>query len=172
MKPKLRMILIGILFLFLGLLELCTGPLWWGCNPPYLLCATAVLACFAEEKTASLFGLAAGLIADFCSLGVFGIRAVLYLAIGYLTVFALETFLSRNVFSGVLLGILSVAVAELAAWGIAGLGGTVYPFAFAARTVFLPRLSMSVPVILLLYALFRVMYRERDSYPVRRRRRR
>lgn len=26
MKPKLRMILIGILFLFLGLLELCTGP--------------------------------------------------------------------------------------------------------------------------------------------------
>ncbi|MBO5248770.1 MAG: rod shape-determining protein MreD [Clostridia bacterium] len=168
MKPKLRWIITGILFLILGLTEHCVGPFWWGCNPPYLLCCVVVCAMFFEEKTASLFGLIFGLFADSMSSGIFGFRGVLYLCFGYLVAFLSERVLSRNVFSSTLTGILSVALAEIISWGVENLNHTV-PFVQAARYVFLPRLVMALPVMLLLYVVFTVLFRERDSYPVRRR---
>lgn len=168
MKPKLRLILMGILFVFLGLMEHCCGPLWWGCNPPYLLCAVVVCAMFCGEKEASLFGLVSGLFADVMAGGLFGMKAVVYLFFGYMIAFLGEKILSRNVFSCTLAGILSVLLNELAAWGIVSLN-TPVPAAAAAQYVFFPRVAMSLPVLLLLYLVFKLLFRERDIYPVRRR---
>lgn len=169
MKPKLRFAFVGILFLLLGLLEHCTGPLWWDCNPPYLLCAVAVCAMFMGEKSASLLGLFAGLVADAMTDGLFGLRAVMYLILGYLIAFLTEKILSRNVFSCALAGLLSVVLVELAAWGTVCLQQPV-SFVSAAEYVFLPRVVLSLPVVLLLYLIFSFLYREGEGYPVRRRR--
>ncbi len=167
MKPKLRLVLIGILFLLLGLAEHCIGPFWWGCNPPYLLCAVVVCAMFSGEKTAALFGLFSGLFADAMTSGIFGLKAVIFLFFGYMIAFLAEKILSRNVFSCTLAGILSVALSEFAVWGIENLDHPV-PLLTAAQYVFLPRLVMCLPVLLLLYVLFTLLFRERDGYPVRR----
>jgi len=169
MKPKLRIVIIGVLFLLLALTEHCTGPLWWECNPPYLLSAVAICAMFCGEKVASVFGLVSGLFADSMTSGVFGMRAVLFLFFGYMVAFLAEKVLSRNVFSCTLAGVVCVALNELAFWGVANLYDAV-PMATAARYVFLPRLAMSLPVLLLLYLFFFLLYRERDVYPTRRRR--
>ena len=169
MKPKLRIVIIGLLFVLLALTEHCTGPLWWECNPPYLLCAVTVCAMFCGEKVASLFGLVAGLFADSMTSGVFGLRAVLYLVLGYLIAFFAEKVLSRNIFTCILTGILSVALNELAFWGVVSLKHTI-PLATAAQYVFLPRLTMCLPVLIVLYFLFFLFYREREVYPTRRRR--
>lgn len=171
MKPKLRLVLAGVLFLFLGLLEHCSGPLWWDCNPPYLLCCVAVFSMFAGQKSAALFGLAAGLFADFTASGVFGVRAVLYLSLGYLIVFLGEKVLSRNIFTVTLTGVLCVALGEISVWGVVCLGRPE-AFAVAAQYVFLPRVAMSIPVVLLLYLFFVLLFGEKEPYSPRRRRRR
>ena len=168
MNPKLRFVLIGILFLLLGLTESCVGPLWWGCNPPYLLCAVVVCAMFSGEKAAALFGLFLGLFADSMASGIFGLRGVMYLFFGYMIAFLTEKIISRNVFSCMITGILAVALNELALWGIENLNHPV-PFFSAAQYVFLPRLVMGLPVLFLLYLLFFRLYREREGYSVRRR---
>ncbi len=167
MKPKLRLVLIGILFLVLGLAEHCVGPFWWGCNPPYLLCAVVVCAMFCGEKAASLFGLFFGLFADSMASGIFGFRAVTYLIFGYVIAFLVEKILSRNVFSGMITGILSVALYELILWGVEGLNHSVLLLT-AAQYIFLPRLVMSLPVLFLLYLLFSLWFRDRDGYSFRR----
>ncbi|MBQ4323335.1 MAG: rod shape-determining protein MreD, partial [Clostridia bacterium] len=168
MKVKLRPILIGILFLFLALTEHCTGPLWWECNPPYLLCAVAICSLFGGEKLASILGLVSGLFADSMTSGVFGVRAVLFLFFGYMVAFLAEKVLSRNVFSATLTGLGCVILGELASWGILCLSQSI-PFVTAAQFVFVPRVVMSLPVILLLYVLFSFLYREREPvYPVGR----
>lgn len=167
MKPKLRTAVIGLIFLLLGLIEHCIGPFWFGCNPPYLLCAVVICALFAGEKSAALFGLFSGLFADAMTSGIFGLRAVFFLFFGYMIAFLAEKILSRNVFSGTLAGMLSVGLCELAVWGIECMK-TPVPFVTAARYVFLPRLVMALPVLLLLYVLFTLLFRERDGYPVRR----
>ena len=169
MKPKLRLILVGILFLLLGLLEHCTGPVWWDCNPPYLLCAVVVCAMFSGEKAAALFGLFCGLLADGMTAGLFGLRGVLYLFFGYIIVFLTEKILSRNVFSCTLTGLLSVALGETAAWGVLCLQVPI-PFLIAAQYVFLPRLVLSLPLLVLLYGVFSLLYRESDGFSLGRRR--
>ena len=166
-KFKLKWIWISLLFLILGLSEHCLGPVWWGCNPPLLLCAVAVCSMFEGEKAGALFGLLAGLFADVMTGGVFGLRAVSFLILGYLIAFLEEKILSRNVFSCTLTGMLSVAVGELAGWGVVCLNSTV-PFLTAAQYVFLPRLAMSLPVLFILYIVFKLLSRERDGYSVRR----
>ena len=167
MKPYLRLILIGLLFLLLGLGEHCIGPLWWGCNPPALLCAVVVCSMFSGEKAAALFGLFSGLFADAMTTGIFGLRAVLFLIFGYMIAFLGETVLSRNVFSCTLAGILSVALSELAVWGLECLSAPVH-ISDAAQYVFMPRILMALPVLLLLYLIFTLLFRDRDGY-VRRR---
>lgn len=167
MKPKFRLVLAGILFLFLGLLEHCVGPFWWGCNPPYLLCSVVVFSMFSQEKSSALFGLFSGLFADSMTAGIFGLRGVMYLFFGYFIAFLTEKILSRNVFSCALTGILSVALSELAFWGIENLNYSV-SLQTAAQYVFLPRLVMCLPVILCLYFLFSLLFRERDGYSFRR----
>ena len=162
MKPKLRLILVGILFLILGLGEHCIGPLWWGCNPPMLLCAVTVCAMFSGEKSAALFGLFSGLFADAMVPGVFGLNAVLFLFFGYLIAFLSETVLSRNVFSCTVAGMLTVALCELAGWGVECLSSPI-PLPTAAYYVFLPRFVMALPVLLILYLLFSLLFRERDA---------
>lgn len=169
MNTKLRYVLIALLFVLLALVEHCTGPLWWSCNPPYLLCAVTVCAMFSGEKSASLFGLVVGLFADTMTAGLFGVRAILFLFFGYMIAFLEEKILSRNLLSCLLAGVVSVAVSELAFWGIAGLSYSVFP-ASAAQYVLLPRIAMSVPVLLLLYGVFFLLYREQDSSPTARRR--
>ncbi len=163
MKPKLRLFDIALLFLLCGLAEHCIGPLWWGCNPPYLLCATVVCSLFSGEKSAALFGLFAGLFADSVSAGVFGLRGVMFLVFAYLLAFFAEAFLTRNVFTCLLSGVVTVGLSELAVFGIENLS---HPVAFptAAYYIFLPRLVMSVPVLLLLYVVFSLLFRERDGY--------
>ncbi len=168
MKQKLRFVLTVLLFLILGLTEHCVGPLWLGCNPPYLLCAVVVCAMFAGEKVAALFGLFSGLFSDAMIPGIFGLRGVLLLFFGYMIAFLTEKIISRNVFSCTVVGILSVALGELALWGIQCMDRPV-PFLTAAQYVFLPRVSMSIPVLLLLYVVFTLLFRDRDGYPVRRR---
>ncbi len=168
MKPKVRLILTVILFLLLGLMEFCVGPFWWGCNPPYLLCAVVVCAMFFGEKEAAWFGLFSGLFADSMASGIFGLHAVMYLFFGYMIAFLIEKILSRNVFSCMLTGILFVLLNELALWGIETFDHSI-SLLTAAQYVFLPRLVMSLPVLFLLYLVFSVMFRERDGYSFRRR---
>ncbi|MBO5214482.1 MAG: rod shape-determining protein MreD [Clostridia bacterium] len=168
MKPKLRLILTGILFLLLGLTEFCVGPLWWGCNPPYLLCAVVVYAMFSGEKSAALFGLFSGLFADSMTSGVFGLHGVMYLFFGYMIVFLTEKIISGNVFSCTITGILTVALNEFALWGIENLDHPT-DLLTAAQYVFLPRLVMSLPLLFLLYSLFSFLFRERDGYSAGRR---
>ena len=170
MKPKLRIVLVGVLFLLLSLLEHCSGPLWWDCNPPYTLCCVAVCALFAGEKIASVFGLCVGLFADAMTADVFGLRGVLYLFFGYMIAFFAEKVLSRNVFAGTLTGIVTALLCEFALFGVTCLSRPV-PFSVAGPYVLLPRFVMSFPVTLLLYGVFWLMYRERDVYPTSRRRR-
>ncbi len=167
MKPKIRLLILSLLFLLLALTEHCIGPFWWGCNPPYLLCFTVVCALFSGEKTAAIFGLLAGLVADSASAGVFGLRAVMFLVFAYLLAFFTEAFLSRNVFTCLLSGVVTVGLSELAVFGIENLSHPV-PIQTAAYYIFLPRLVMSVPLLLLLYIVFSLLFRERDGYPVRR----
>ncbi len=167
MKLKWKLLWIGLLFIGLGLAEHCIGPVWWGCNPPLLLCAVVVCAMFEGEKSAALFGLFSGLFADAMLSGVFGLRAVLFLIFGYLIAFLEEKILSRNVFSCTIAGMISVALMELLEWGIVGMNHPV-PFWTAAQYVFLPRLAMSLPVLLLLYPLFVLFSRERDGFSPRR----
>ncbi len=167
MKPKIRLLFIGVLFLILGLAEHCVGPVWWGCNPPYLLCTVVVCAMFCGEKAAPLFGLFSGLFADSMASGIFGFRAVTYLIFGYMIAFLVEKILSRNVFSSTLAGVLSVALYEFMLWGIESLDSTI-PLLSAARYVFWPRLAMSLPVLLSLYFVFFLLFREREGYPARR----
>lgn len=166
-KFKLKWIWTSLLFLMLALCEHCLGPIWWGCNPPLLLCAVAVCAMFEGEKSAALYGLFAGLFADVMAGGVFGVRGVLFLILGYLIAFLEEKIVSRNVFSCTITGMIAVAVGELAGWGIVCLNSTV-SFLTAAKYVFLPRLAMSLPVLLLLYIIFKLLTRERDVFSVRR----
>lgn len=168
MKPNLRLIFTGILFLFLGLMEFCVGPFWWGCNPPYLLCAVAVCAMFFGEKPAALFGLFSGLFADSMASGIFGLHAVMYLFFGYMVAFLTEKIISRNVFSCMITGSFSVILNELALWGIETLDHSIDLLA-AAQYVFLPRLVMGLPVLFLLYLVFSAMFRERDGYSFGRR---
>ena len=168
MKPKFRLIVTGILFLFLGLIEFCIGPFWWGCNPPYLLCAVVVCAMFFGEKSAAWFGLFSGLFADAMASGIFGLHAVMYLLFGYMIAFLTEKILSRNVFSCMITGIFSVVLNEVVLWGIETLNHPI-DFLTAAQYVFLPRLVMSLPVLFLLYLVFSAMFRERDGYSFRRR---
>ena len=170
MKPKLRIVLIGILFFLFSLTEHCTGPIWWECNPPYSLCCVAVCAMFAGEKVSAIFGLALGLFADAMTAEVFGLRGVLYLFFGYMIAFLAEKVLSRNVFSCVLTGTVSAFLCELALFGVNSLYLKI-PFEIAGTYVFLPRVVMSLPVTLLLFGIFWLMYRERDVYPSPRRRR-
>ena len=167
MKAKLKPIWIGLIFVLLGLCEHCIGPLWWGCNPPFLLCAVVVCAVFEGAKRAALFGLFSGLFADVMVSGVFGMKAVLFLIFGYLMAFLEDKILSRNVVSSTIAGMICVGLMELIGWGIASLQGTV-PFWTAAQYVFLPRLVMSLPVLLLLYVVFTLLSRERDGFSVRR----
>ena len=170
MKPKLRIVLIGVLFVLLSLLEHCSGPLWWDCNPPYTLCCVAICALFAGEKVSSIFGLCMGLFADAMNADVFGLRGVLYLFFGYMIAFLAEKVLSRNVLSGVLTGVVSALLCEFAVFGVNTLYRTV-PFAVAGTYVLMPRVVMSLPVTLLLYGVFWLTYREREVYPTSRRRR-
>lgn len=167
MKIKLRYVLMGVLFLVLALTEHCVGPLWWGCNPPYSLCAVAVCAMFAGEKVASLVGLVLGLFSDAMVSGVFGVRAILFLFFGYMIAFFAEKILSRNVFSCILAGTVCVALSELASWGIVSLSSAI-PFGAAAQYVFIPRIAMSLPVLPLLYGVFFLLYREPDNSPTAR----
>jgi rod shape-determining protein MreD len=122
---------------------------------------------FSGEKAAALFGLVSGLFADAMASGIFGLRAVMFLFFGYMIAFLTEKILSRNVISCALTGILSVGFSELAEWGIF-CQNTPVDFATAAQYVFLPRVVMSLPVVLFLYYVFTLLYRERDVYPVRR----
>ncbi len=167
MRAKLKFVWIGLLFAVLGLLEHCVGPLWWGCNPPLLLCTVVVCAMFEGEKAAALFGLFAGLFADAMTSGVFGLKAVLFLFFGYFIAFLEEKILSRNIISSTITGIFCVGLMELIGWMIASLNSTI-PFWTAAQYVFLPRLVMSLPVLLLLYIVFILLSRERDGFSVRR----
>lgn len=167
MKPKLRLVFIGILFLLLGLAEHCVGPFWWGCNPPYLLCAIVICAMFCGEKSAALFGLFAGLFADSMASGIFGFRAVTYLIFGYIIAFLVEKIISRNVFSAIFTGILSVALYEILLWGVESLDHQV-EFLTVAQYILLPRLVMSLPVLFLLYLVFTLLFRDRDGYSFRR----
>lgn len=167
-KLIIRWVLMGGLFLLLGLIEHCTGPLWWHCNPPYLLCAVVLCAMFSGEKAASLYGLFSGLFADAMTAGVFGLHGAIYLIVGYLVAFLTEKILSRNVFSCTLTALLFVGLNEALSYLIVTLGSPI-SLSAALQYVFLPRLVMSLPVILILYVLFVLLYREREAYPTRRR---
>ena len=169
MKTTIRYFLLGLLFLFLALTEHCVGPFWWGCNPPYLLCAVSVCAMFSGEKVASVLGLVAGLFADSMTAGIFGLQAVLFLFFGYIIAFFSEKVLSRNVLTCLLSGLVAVILSELASWGVLCLE-TPVSLVLAARYVFFPRIVMSFPVLLLLYGVFFLLYREQDSSPTARRR--
>ena len=57
---------------------------------------------------------------------------------------------------------------ELFSYVIATLSSPI-SLSAAMQYVFLPRLVMSLPVILILYVLFVLLYREREAYPTRRR---
>lgn len=167
MRAKLKPIWIGLIFVLLGLCEHCIGPLWWGCNPPLLLCAVVICSMFEGAKYGALFGLFAGLFADIMVPGVFGLKAVLFLILGYLVAFLEDKILSRNILSSTLAGMVCVALMEIIGWGIASLQGSV-PFLTAAQYVFLPRLAMSLPVLLLLYFVFTLLSRDREGFSARR----
>lgn len=162
---KRMLLLIPLYFVFLAA-ETCFGPVWFDCMPPFLLCFTVYCAVFINEKAAAAVGLLSGLILDVSSSYVFGLRAVLYLLIGYLAGILAETVLSRNLFSALLLGVFFCFAAEAAVWGVLCLK-TPIPFRAAAWYVLLPRTAMSLPLLLLLYPVFR-KFPEKLKIPGRR----
>ena len=82
--------------------------------------------------------------------------------------FRASRILSRNIFSCTLTALLCVGLNELFSYVIATLSSPI-SLSAAMQYVFLPRLVMSLPVILILYVLFVLLYREREAYPTRRR---
>ena len=167
MRRLLRWVYTGILFLLLGLLEYCFGPIWMGCNPPYLVCAIVVCSMFFDEKSAAIFGLCAGLFADASSWGLFGLKAAFYMVLAYLIAFLTEKILSRNVITSTVVGFGCVFLSELLSYWLHSLSQEV-SFLTALRFVFFPRLVMCVPVLLLLYLFFFFLFRDRETRPGRR----
>lgn len=161
MKWK-RVLFAVLIFAVLSILENETGPVWNGCNPPYLLCGVILCAVFFGAGAGCCAGLVCGLLADVFSSHIFGFRAILFLILAYLTAFLADTVLSRSWFSCLLCGTVSSAVCECALWLAVSLR-TPIPADDAFFYVIMPRTAMSVPVTLLLYLLFARISREREA---------
>ena len=167
MKQVKKWILPVLLFVLLSLLENSVGPIWSGCNPPYLLCFSIMCALFFDEKSACVFGVLAGLAEDVFSSDLFGLRAAVYLILVYLIAFLNATVLSRNVITGCVAGVAACLLAEVVVWGGVSLR-TPVPVSHALRYVLLPRCVMALPVLLLLYGLFSRSVRDHDALTRRR----
>lgn len=158
---KRKWIVVILLFLFLSLAENCTGPVWSGCNPPYLLCFTVLSAMFFGEKISFGFALAAGLFSEAYASGFFGFRTVLFLILAYVIAALSATVLARNILSAGATGLAACFIMETGVWGAMCLK-TPVPFTSALRYVILPRCGMYVPVFFILYWFFSRFCRERD----------
>lgn len=151
-----RIIIYTLLFAVFYLLQTALNPITvFGVSPEYILACTVVLAMTEKEKFGSIYGLVFGLLCDFSSSGLFGTRALLFMAVGYVVGFLATSFMSVSLIGALFLGSMSAVIIET-------LLCTAYSFFMSLPLVplllytALPKLLLTLPVIIIVYIVFRL----------------
>ena len=151
---KHRIIIYNILFFVLFLLESCTGPVFGGLNPGYLLAGVCCVALLEGERFGAVYGIIFGLLRDFSVGSLFGLHGILFLVFGYSLGFLSKTVLSANVFTCIVTCTVACGLCEALAFLCESMLIFV-PLTFAVQTILLPKLVMNFPTCILLYFFIR-----------------
>lgn len=161
-----------ILTLLCYLFQYVWIPLRWNTVvPDFLLLLTVACAVRDEERTAAFVGLAAGLLSDYSGGGVFGLRGISFMLIGY--------FLSRLVDAAFSSGFLTALVAVLPVflltrilyWGGQLVVKGLFPVGDMLRYVTLPELILTLPFCPVLFGAVCLASPGRNGKITERRRR-
>jgi len=154
---KKRIISYSVLLLILFSVGNIMSPIRFaGVSPDFVLVGIICLAMLENEYYGSLFGLVFGLLCDFSSAGVFGLNALTYMAVGYLTGFLTDKFISVSLFGSLFLSAVFSTVSGV-------ITGMLYSF-FSGEAltdillyIELPKLIMNVASTVVIYFIFRLL---------------
>ena len=129
-----------------------------GVGTCFLLSATVCLGIFEKERFGALFGLFSGLFLDFATAAVFGLNAIAFMVIGFISGVFAQSRLSVSFFGALLLTGVSAAL-------YAVLPAILYSF-FESQPVTdvllysaLPKFALSVPPVVITFPLIRLLNR-------------
>jgi rod shape-determining protein MreD len=113
---------------------------------------------FEKERYGAIYGLIAGLFCDFANGGLFGLKAVFFMLLGYCIGFLLTKMMSLNMFTSFLLYIFSFLIFQLLNFSIHLMYNDTEIIENAFIYVIIPKLLISLPLVAILYALFKHVY--------------
>lgn len=141
-------------------------------SPDYVLILVTTAALFCGYRFASVFGLIAGLLCDYCDGLMFGLKGALFLICGYLIGVLVQVVLSRNLLTAYFSFLSAFIVCQ-----------TFYWFAFCLLehtggvgeillSYLLPQLLLSLPFVAPYYWVCKKLLKEKEKDTRRKKRRR
>ncbi|MDF2686246.1 MAG: rod shape-determining protein MreD [Clostridia bacterium] len=149
----------SLIFFILYLIEVTIVPIKINnLTPEYIYIAVVLIAMFEKERYGAIYGLIAGLFCDFANGGLFGLKAVFFMLLGYCIGFLLTKMMSLNMFTSFLLYIFSFLIFQLLNFSIHLMYNDTEIIENAFIYVIIPKLLISLPLVAILYALFKHVY--------------
>ncbi len=129
-----------------------------GVSTCFLLSATVCLGIFEKERFGAIFGLISGFFLDFAAAAVFGVNALAFMIIGFISGVFAQSRLSVSFFGALLLtGISAAAYAVLPAIFYSFFESQ--PVADVLLYSALPRFALSVPPLVVTFPLIKLLNR-------------
>lgn len=141
-------------------------------SPDYILILVVLSSLFCGYRFASVFGLIAGLLCDYCDGLLFGLKGALFLICGYLIGVLVRLVLSRNLLTAYFSFVSAFVFCQAFYW----LAFCLLEHSGSIGRIFVnylvPQLFLSLPFVAVFYGIYATLLKEKEKDTRRKKRRR
>lgn len=157
-KMRNKIFVYSLIFFILYIIEVTIVPFKVNnCSPEYVFIAVILVAMFEKERYGAIYGLVIGLFYDFSDGGLFGLKAIFFMVLGYCIGFLLTKMMVLNIFTAYLLFIFNFLLFQLFYFNIHLMLNEKESIENAFIYLIIPKLTISLPFVAILYAVFKLL---------------
>ncbi len=164
---KRKIIFYSLVFILFCFIDTVFVPVKiYGVGPCFLLAATVCISMVEKERFGTIYGLIFGLFLDFSTASVFGVNALIFMAVGFLTGIISRQKISVSVFGAFFLTTVSAVATEFLKCCCYSFFLTE-PITDTLLYIMLPGVLLTLPTVFITYPVIRLINKLTTRYEER-----